>query len=103
MACGEHRPHFDAEHLHQNSGYVGLPNIKTLTDVHGWAPMSGSGCQRSTSTPSGRCLCVCACATVESRLEESHGANDLDSQAHGREKARGGWNGLYLRAPVSGV
>jgi hypothetical protein len=36
-------------------------------------------------------------------MEESHGANDLDSQARGREKARGGWNGLYLPAPVSGV
>src|SRR5258708_6399376 len=80
---------------------VRLPDIRT--EAQNWSLMQGSGCQRSTSVPSGRCLGVCACATVEYELEESHGANDLDSQAHGCEKGRGGWNGLHLRAPVSGV
>src|SRR5215469_89063 len=49
---------------------------------------------------------VCASACVPQwnlKLEEPHGANDLDSQAHRHEKSRGGWNGLHLPASVSGV
>ena len=49
---------------------------------------------------------VCASVRVPQwslNPEEPHGANDLDSQAHRRKKGRGGWNGLHLRAPVSGV
>src|ERR1700682_784950 len=35
--------------------------------------------------------------------EDPHGANDLDSQARGREKGRGRWNAIYLRAYLSGI
>src|ERR1700676_1999448 len=60
-------------------------------------------CKRNTSGLPGRGLRLCACATVEAEAEEAHGANDLDSQARRRSKGTGGWNGLHLRAPVSGA
>src|ERR1700688_4268136 len=48
---------------------------------------------------------VCGSARVPQwklNPEEPYGANDLDSQAQRREKG-GGWNGIHLRAPISGV
>src|SRR5438445_259141 len=82
------------------------PTVERLTSVllePRWASISSPGCQRSTSVPSCRCLQVCACAKVNLNPEEPHGANDLDPQAQRCAKGPGGWNGVHLRAPVSGA
>src|SRR3984893_7371932 len=82
---------------------VGLPDIRALAEPHTLASVSSlvaSGAHLPLRAG------VCGSARVPQwklNPEEPYGANDLDSQAERREKGRGGWNGLHLRAPVSGV